>query len=387
MNRIFAILLTLYSAVPSLAYEEISVDFYSETVKLQFDNSLLTVQLAEVDEPELRRYFREMSTMNYNPLLANLQRVKRRMRLNDWLFYQLIQKTLQEAMPERPERDRVLLSWFLISRSGYDTRLAYTGEEVFLYVYTQDDIYEAPMIQDGRRNFINLTRIRQGREAQRALYLLGLQPNPSGHSFSFMLQELPLLKPELTEVELRYLYKGEWAGLTVTADATIKAYMDEYPVLSESQYLKIPFSPYLSKSLLPHMKAQLADKNEWQSTEFIAAFTRSAFEYKEDKEHFGCSKPMVAEEVFLYPYSDCEDRTALFYNLVSELLSLPMILIAYPDHLTMGVALPQSSGSSVRYKDNNYYICDPTGPIGSHEIGRVPQGYEQAAFKVIAHFP
>ena len=36
--------------------------------------------------------------------------------------------------------------------------------------------------------------------------------------------------------------------------------------------------------------------------ELLAAFTRSSFAYKEDKEYFGYSKPMVAEEVFLYPF-------------------------------------------------------------------------------------
>ena len=162
--------------------------------------------------------------------------------------------------------------------------------------------------------------------------------------------------------------------------------MDTYPVLREDYYLETPLSDTLARTLYPYLSAQLAGKNEWQATEFLAAFTRSAFQYKEDKVHFGCSKPMVAEELFLYPYSDCEDRTALFFNLVNELLGLPMLLIAYPDHLTIAVALPHRKGNYIRHEGRNYYFCDPTGPVGSHRVGVVPKGYENTAYKILKSY-
>ena len=95
---------------------------------------------------------------------------------------------------------------------------------------------------------------------------------------------------------------------------------------------------------------------------------------------------MVAEEVFLYPYSDCEDRSALYVRLVQELLGLPMIILAYPDHLTVGVALPQTKGGFVRYKSKAYYICDPTGPANSAVVGEVPEGYEDTPFDIIKEY-
>ena len=120
--------------------------------------------------------------------------------------------------------------------------------------------------------------------------------------------------------------------------------------------------------------------------EIITAFTRSAFNYKTDENHFGRSKPMIREEVFYYPYSDCEDRVAVFFGLVKELLNLPMLVIAFPDHLTIGVALDQPIGPAIRHKGKKYYICDPTGPNNSYEIGRIPKGYERKSFEILYHY-
>lgn len=162
--------------------------------------------------------------------------------------------------------------------------------------------------------------------------------------------------------------------------------MAEYPLIDEAEYLDIPFSATLSASLFPQLEQLLAGKSEWEKAELLAAFTRSSFAYKEDKEYFGYSKPMAAEEVFLYPYSDCEDRSALYIRLAEELLGLPMIALAYPDHLTVGIALPRTKNGFVRYKGEAYYICDPTGPANSAEVGVVPAGYENAPFEVIRKY-
>ena len=83
---------------------------------------------------------------------------------------------------------------------------------------------------------------------------------------------------------------------------------------------------------------------------------------------------MIADEVFFYPYSDCEDRSALFYALVRELLDLPMIVVAFPDHLTVAVSLEEElPGAVISYQGRRYYICDPTGPVNSSEIGIFPK--------------
>jgi hypothetical protein len=118
----------------------------------------------------------------------------------------------------------------------------------------------------------------------------------------------------------------------------------------------------------------------------LVSFTRSSFQYREDKDYFGYSKPMIADEVFHYPFSDCEDRSALFFRLVKETVDLPMIIVAFPDHLTIGVALDEEIGEPISYRGRNYYICDPTGPVNSTDIGVFPNGYRNSDFEIIGNY-
>lgn len=386
MNRIIALFLLSCFGNPLWAYQELHLSFYSETVRIAYEQPLSEVLAPRIKEHALRQFYLHAKAQPPSTLLHSLQKAKRTLRLNDWLYYELMQKALKQLLPQQDDNSIVLWSWVLLSQAGYDTRLAYLEEKVFLYVYTQDQVYEAPVIEDGGRNFVNLTEVKAGRREQRALYLLSLPQKEDGHTFSFHLKELPLLRPQLEQRQLRFPYRDQWYEFTVSVDRNIAQYLSAYPTLAEAYYLETPLSDTLAKTLYPYLAGKIADKNEWQATEFLVAFTRSAFRYKEDKAHFGCSKPMVAEELFLHPYSDCEDRTALFFNLVQELLGLPMLLIAYPDHLTMAVALPQKNGNYIRHEGRNYYICDPTGPTGSHEIGVVPKGYENATFSILKSY-
>lgn len=367
--------------------EEIIIPFFTEQVPIQYQTDLLDVKSPALSEQGLRSYFWQMSKTEYDVLIRSLQQARKAFRLNDWLYYKLVRQVLWQIYGYRSQTDRTLASWFILSQSGYDTRLTYFADKAFLYVFTLDEVYEAPMIQDNGRSFINLTEIRAGRAQQQALYMLGFTPNADGHAFTFTFDDLPRLRPMVEKHHVRFLYKKEWHTLEVEVDENIAAYMEDYPILSETSYLEVPFSEQLAGTLIPALRPFLKGKNEWQAAELLAAFTRSAFTYKEDKAYFGHSKPMVAEEVFIHPYSDCEDRTALFYQLAKQLLPLPMIVVAYPDHLTLAMALPPAPGNTIPYEGRNYYFTDPTGPVTGHQVGKVPRGYENKPFTILKHYP
>ena len=389
MHRILllSLLLTLTNNLAAIHCEEVTIPFFTEQVPIQYQTDLLQIHRPEMSEQGLRAYFRQMSTTEYDVLIRSLQQARRAFRLNDWLYYKLVKQVLQQIYGQHEALDRTLAAWFILSQSGYDTRLTYLEDKAYLYVFTMDEVFEAPMIQDRGRSFINLSEVRAGQGEPKALYMLGLAPNPDGHAFTFSFKDLPRLRPLLKVQKVTFFYKEEWHTLEVQVDENIAAYMEDYPIVSETQYLEVPLSQQLLQSLMPPLKALLHGKNEWQSAEILAAFTRSAFSYKEDKAYFGYSKPMVAEEVFIHPYSDCEDRTALFYQLVKHLLPIPTIVVAYPDHLTVAMALPPAPGSTIPYEGRQYFFTDPTGPVRDHTVGQVPKGYEHKRFNVIKYYP
>lgn len=363
-----------------------TVPFYSEELAIRYDPGMLLSEQPKVEERSLTGYFRALEGAPYRVLLDELGAQRRRLDLNDWLYYQLLEKTLGVIMAAHTPLERDLTAWFLLTKEGFDTRLTYRDTEVFIYVYTENELFEVPMIEDAGRAFVNLSEIYERTREHRALYLLNFTPNPGGQAFNFYLRQMPSLAPETTEKEYTFRYRDTAYQLRLTLDRTIVELMKSYPFVAEAQYIETPLSPTLASTLLPALRRAVAGKDEWAAVELLVSFTRSSFEYREDKQHFGRSRPMIADEVFHYPYSDCEDRSALFYALVRELLDLPMIIVAFSDHLTIAVALPPGEGAPIRFQGRDYYICDPTGPVNSSEVGFFPTGYEKAEFQIIGQY-
>jgi hypothetical protein len=72
--------------------------------------------------------------------------------------------------------------------------------------------------------------------------------------------------------------------------------------------------------------------------------------------------------------------------LVKELIDLPMIIVAYSDHLTIGVKLKNNQGKLLHHNGETYTICDPTGPNNSDKVGIYPKGYERKSYEIIGSY-
>lgn len=362
---------------------EVTIPFFSEQLVVPYSSDMLFASSVTIQEKSLMAYYQRLSQTDFSILLDDLNRKKTAFQLNDWLYYELMRRAVDKIYAQKKPLERELLCWFLLSQSGYDTRLTYLDDRVFVYVFTEEEVFEAPMIEEERRNYVNLTALIQSARSRQALYLLNFVPQPKGKAFSFQLDKLPKLSPRLRTRTLKFPYQGFVREISVQTDENLVQLMKSYPLISESAYIQAPLTAAAAQSLLPELRDLIAGKPANEAIECLVAFTRSAFAYKEDKEAFGRSKPMIPDEVLYYPYSDCEDRVALFYYLVKSLLDLPMVVVAYHDHLTVGVAITGFKGKAVQYKGRSYIICDPTGPVNSTEIGFIPEGYEKEPFEII----
>ena len=367
------------------AIETIEIPFYSEKLAVVYHPDITIVPSGMLEEQKIVAFYQQLEESSYEVFVESLLDLKNRLQLNDWLLYELTEKSVKGLMPHQSDKHQTLITWFLLSKLGYDTRLAFLKNDAFLYVRTEENIYETPLIEDNGQRFAGLTEMQiSNSKAGRSVYLLNFLAMPNGRPFSFSLARLPQLKSVKQEKIYRFDWEETSFSLPVAYDKTLVDIMKNYPVVGETDYLIVPFSRVLKESLLPSLRYIIKGKTIQESLQILTVFTRSAFQYREDEDFFGRNKPMIRDEVFFYPYSDCEDRSAVFFGLVEELLDLPMIIVAFPDHLTVAVALDEPIGSSsIAYKGKRFYICDPTGPSNSDEIGRIPRGYEKQTFEIL----
>ena len=363
------------------------VSFYNERFELHYEAESFRNGELPVDEAGIAAHYARVAARDWTAFAGALEARRDALALNDWLYYKLLDAAVAQAAPTTPDNARRLVVAHLLARGGYDVRLCYDTAQVYVYARTVEPLFEVPIINEGDVRFVNLTAALTPRDGlTRSLKFHPLVPQPAGRSFSLSLARLPALTPRLQERVLSFAHEGQVYKLHAVADRSILAWMNDYPVFAEGRYVETPLSQAASERLCDELRPLLAGRTPRQQVELLVAFTRNAFVYKEDKRIFGYSRPMIADEVLYYPASDCEDRSALFFALVRDLLDLPVIAIAYNDHLSVAVSSPDIPGRGFVHNGRRYNVCDPTGPVNSSEIGEPPYGYARRRFKVVASY-
>lgn len=388
-SLIITTIIVLAACTVTAEPQQFSVKYYSENINFDFDNTTLPEDYIRFDEWFAKRFYYKLAQSDLNNLVPTIIKNQNDYNLNGWLTYGLIKKIVDEVAADKSTNYQRLLTWFLLNKSGYDARLAHYRNTYYIQVHSTDELYEIPFFELDNRIFINITVV-EGSKSNRKnknleFYLIEFKANPKGESLSFDLSQLPTFSPNIIKKTLRFWGNGERQQMTVKLDKNIIDLMNDYPIVEENDYLKRQLSPTLKASLIPQLREKIIGMQETEAIRFILGLTRSGFSYKEDTDNFGYNRPMIADEVLYYSFSDCEDRSALFFNLVKELLDLPMIVVAYSDHLTIGVKLKENKGKPLYYNGETYTICDPTGPNNTSRVGIYPKGYERKGYEIIGN--
>ncbi len=370
-----------------LPAQHTEVIFYEQRFQVSYEGRALRSEPLQLSEAGLSNYATLIAQQDWSATLATLQSKRLEWQLNDWLYYRLVDATVAKFDGRLGDNERRVLEAQLLAASGYDVRLCYDSTQVYVYARTEEALFEVPIITEGKHRFVNLTAALRPRDGiTRSLKFHPQIFSEEGRSFSFDLSTLPTLPARLQERVFHFDYRGQRFKVHGASDRTIVAWMSDYPIFSEGKYVETALSTATAERLFEELRPLLKGKTQLEQLELLAAFTRGAFVYKEDKRSYGFSKPMIPDEVLHYPVSDCEDRSALYFALVRDLLNLPVVAIAYNDHLSVAVASNHLNGNGFRYEGRTYYVCDPTGPANSSDIGNHPYGYEHRRFKVVASY-
>jgi len=355
----------------------VKVKFYSATVDVQYDKDIIFKFRTCARDKCLKTFYEKMEKTNYQPLLDDLLNYKEILKLNDWFFYNLVRKSVEKVYAKKTEIYQTLVCWFLFTKAGYDTQLTTAVNQfLFLSVATNDKVYDTSYIRHEGKTYVNLTALYFRLNTRRALYdIPNYKPNIGGEIFCFDIDHLPNIPSRSFKKTVNFKYDKEDYSIEVEADTMARALMRNYPMIEYENYFWVPPSDGLKTSLLSQIAPYLEGKTEQEKVEFLVSFTRTAFNFKFDEELYKHNQPMIPEEVFIWEYSDHEDRSALFYFLITELTSLDMISVRYyGDYITIAVELPNPVGKPINYNGKNYFVCDPTLPNNSKEIGKFPIG-------------
>ena len=329
----------------------------------------------------LRTCITTHESLEMEPLFGALQKYKEELNLSDYHYYQLIRKTVEEMYKEvEMERRLIFLTsveWYFMLKSGYRVRLANSQlKYLFLYVHSTERLNTITYgMFDGDR-YYNVSSVAKNRSQQRIIIRENTYvPVKEGKEFVFGLKKMPRLGNDPVPFNLSFEWQDQAYELTGLVSGDVNPALEDYPQVAPMDYISLEVSEELKTSLLPQLQEILRDKTVEEKVSFVTSLCRKSLEYTWDWVAYERDDPLTADQTLIAEFSDHEDRVALQYWLLKELVNLPMLVLAhFNDDLSLAVALPNPVGKPFHYKDTTFTICDPVVPNNSDQLGIYPNG-------------
>ncbi len=360
------LLLAMMCAVPVFGKDGayVEVKFFSDKLTLPAMPEMYMPIPTPYRDQGFREVYAHFESTEYYPLLKKAGDYRRGMNLGDWHYYDVLAKYSEQVFAEAGRNFQVLFQWFMLRKSGIDARLFFTATDIYLNARSKDIEFGFYLIEQDGRKYANLTARREGLKLENLnANMPSIRMDSASMPFTMKLEQLPRMSvTDTIERLIEFVHKGVKHQLRVNLNKGWLDLMDSYPYYNQRNYFELGMSREAENSLLPALTELMAYKTDVEKVQLLLSFTRTAFFYKDDNWRYGKEKPMTPEETLYHSYSDCEDRSALFYYLCRKLIHLPAIVLDFETHVGVAVVLEGVDGDFYKYQNRRFVYCEPTGP-------------------------
>ena len=346
--------------------------------KVYVDKSLKGVcSIGNMRENAIADAYEAMCKADYKALVDDCRKVKKELNLNDWGIFLFVREASKTLCTD--ENAAVVMQQFLLNELGYKSKMARRADrnQMLLFVAADCQVYGHPYFTKDGLNYYNLT------SNESCQFYMCQEDSPKAKSkLNMQVNHAPALNAGM----VNSVHKNRAGSVAVSVDVP-KSLMEFYgsmPQCDYSVYVNAEVNPSVASKVLSTLAPLVNGKGEAEAANLLINFVQTGFQYATDQEQFGYEKPFFVEELFYYPYCDCEDRSVLYSYLVRNLLKLDVVLLDYPNHIATAVCFNENvSGDFVTVGGKKYVVCDPTY-IGA-SIGKAMPQFKNVAAKVLKY--
>lgn len=352
--------------------EALQFDFYGTRCRVRFAKNK-AFALSDISEQYVAQVWKELVSPDYSTLLDDCIAYRSELKLCDWAYVKFTEQVAKALFGNGKPNEAALLQAFLLMQSGYDAKVVRFGDERLMPALSADNqIYGFTFFVNNGRKYYLLEKIKE----KQPIYTYGemfydkAQPCALGVLHE---QQLPVVQAaHVTRVSSHY----PAARVETRANDNLMAFYNDFPHCDWTVYARTPMTREMRDDVLTPLRAAIQGKGEVEAANILLDFVQTGFAYKTDEQQFGYERPLFVDEVFFYPYCDCEDRAILYVYLVHELLGLDVALLYYPMHLAAAVAFNVPvDGDSMMINGRKYLVCDPT-IISGASVGEAMKRYK-----------
>ncbi len=337
----------------------ININYLGLPLELNYQSKIDIELQTPINEKSIADFWYSISNIDHTTLFAQTKDYREQLKLNDWGFCLLLNEITKEVSGDSENLARLLL-WFMLTKSGYEAKVGYAEDNVYLLLPCKNSIYGVSYVVIDDKKFYTLSFDKKQQLNISINTYDGKYPN-ADDLIDLSIKDSPKVKSTLIEKELKFKYEDQEYSIPVTYNQTTAEYFKNYPQTDLEVYFKAPLSDEATYSLTVGLKPILEGRTEADAANILLRFVQTAFQYKTDGDQFGTEKSLFSDETLFYPYSDCEDRSIIFAYLISNILDLNVIGLDYPGHISTAVHFQNElSGDKVMYNATNFMVCDPT---------------------------
>lgn len=361
----------------------VRVNFYGHNIDFHVPQAL-RCKAKSSRESEVAKYYKAMHSQEEatRKLQVEINHAVSQMGLNEWGYFSLLRTISEKIFADT--NDCVLFCFYMLHSNGFKARVG-RGQQsknllLLLAIDNSKEIYSSTFFRiNGTKYYIVYGNGIKGEN----VYSYNEKADDRG------LKEIGLdftkqLNIAACDMQRKLRLEKADINLVIPYSSSHLRYYDEIPMTVFPIYFKTPVSKEAELSLANTFD-DLAKKNDKvQMVDIILNFVQTAFAYKIDELQFGREKYFFPEEVIGLPFSDCEDRSALFAWMVRRFTGLEVIGVLYADHLATAVYFGDNAnpkGQSIMHKGKRFVVCDPTYQNAS--IGMMTPKYAKARYEII----
>jgi len=341
------------------AGRKLDLNFYGQQIVFYYDPKLIVRLSGPVNEKAISHIWSSLSKANHESLLTQINAQRDPLTLNDWGFSLLINTIAQKLHPGA-KNTQAIFTWFMLTKAGYQARIAYDRNFVYILMPSRQQLFEAPYFTFDGLRYYALSYDGIKRKPGRIYTYNGHYPGAKKHLDMSLAKALNTGRSPKDRY-LNFQYKQKDYRINVAYDTHTIDYLKTYPQMDISMYFKSEVNIATANPILKQLQALVEGKSEVEAVNLLLRFVQTAFKYKTDQQQFGVENYLFPEETLHYPYSDCEDRSVFFAWLVHNLLGLDVVGLNFPGHIATAVSFSNSvKGDFVTHNGRKYMVTDPT---------------------------
>lgn len=337
---------------------EVETSFFGTTVLLPKVAARFP-RLAGAEEKHVADYWSTLSAMPYETWVAHIGKLKSLLGLNDWGVFQLTGNIFKTYCPQGNENEQTVFSIFTLNQLGCKAKVGRMGEELLPLIAFNCEAYNAPYFTFPTEPGIRYSVFDRKRRSLSSVKCYALNHAIARRAADVSLTESPRLAADARTKVLN----DRQRDYRMTYNKNLVDFYATLPCVNFSIYGQAAPDPLFLESMKQQLAPVLKGMTQEAAINHLLHFVQYAFRYKTDDDQFGYEKWFFAEETLHSAFSDCEDRSILFAQLVRHLLKMPVVFVYYPGkHLATAVHFdnPETTGDYLLVNGTKYLLCDPT---------------------------